>query len=78
MRLATARPAAARFLGECEERRAVVEAVSAASSADRRESWEVAKAEGSSGVGRDMVVEDVMCVAGFSSPGRHGRQCQRY
>lgn len=32
-----------------------VEAVSAASSAERRESWEVAKAEGSSEVGRGIV-----------------------
>lgn len=45
----------ARFLGECEERRVLVEAVSAASSAERRESWVVAKAEGSSGVGRGIV-----------------------
>lgn len=51
----TARPAAARFLGECEESRVAVEAVSAASSAERRESWEVAKAEGSSEVGRGIV-----------------------
>lgn len=52
----TARPAAARLLGGCEETRALVEAVSAASSADRRESWEAAKAEGSSGVGVGIVV----------------------
>lgn len=45
-----ARPAFARDFGECEERREDVEAVSAASSAERRESWAVAKAEGSSGV----------------------------
>lgn len=58
-----ARPAVARFLGECEERRVAVEAVSAASSAERRESWEVAKAEGSSEVGRVMVAEGVIYVA---------------
>ena len=52
-----ARPALARVLGECEERREDVEAVSAASSAERRESWVVAKAEGSSGdcVGRGIL-----------------------
>lgn len=47
-----ARPAFARVLGEWEERREDVEAVSAASSAERRESWVVAKAEGSSGGSR--------------------------
>lgn len=36
-----------------------MEAVSAASSADRRESWEAAKAEGSSGVGGGILVGDV-------------------
>lgn len=44
-----ARPAFARVFGEWEERREDVEAVSAASSAERRESWVLAKAEGSSG-----------------------------
>lgn len=37
-----------------------MEAVSAASSAERRESWEVAKAEGSSGVGRGIVVSSIV------------------
>ncbi len=44
-----ARPARASVLGECEEMRAVVVADSAASSAARRESWDVAKREGSRG-----------------------------
>ena len=50
----------ARFLGECKERRVAVEAVSAASSAERRESWEVANAEGFSETRRVIVAEGVM------------------
>lgn len=60
-----ARPALARFFGEWDERRVVVEAVSAASSAERRESWEVAKTEGWSGIGRVIVVGEDMYVVRF-------------
>lgn len=57
-RLRIARPARERMVGEVDARRVVVEAVSAASSALRRESWVVAK-EGMSTALGDIVTEDV-------------------
>lgn len=46
-----ANPARARAEGEVEDRRALVDAVSAASSEDRRESWVLVKAWMSTGLG---------------------------
>ena len=62
-RLRIARPARERVVGEVEARREVVEAVSAASSTLRRESWAEAKEGMSTALGA-MSTEDVLVCLG--------------